>query len=156
MYKYSLTKPRAHVQRIHLWHSLEELAPHDALFWWGALRYQIIFNFKKKPLTLQGYAYEETFTELEDYVCPVTNIRNLPPFSRQEECKCRTPLDFDPKPKGTGKFFNFRDDQGSFRIGKRVTQIYIYIIHGKQEVYTLIARGPYTYYQVPMWYVFAF
>jgi hypothetical protein len=89
---------------------VEELAPHDALFWWGALRYQIIFKHKKKPLTLQGWAYEETYTELENYVCPVTNIRNLPPFSRQEECKCRAPLYFDPNPKGTGKFVNFRDD----------------------------------------------
>ncbi len=55
--------------------------------------------------------YEETYTELENYVCPVTNIRNLPPFSRQEECKCRTPLDFDPKPKGHKplylKYFSF-------------------------------------------------
>ncbi len=70
MYKYYLTKPRAHIQRIHLWHRLEELAPHDALFWWGALRYQVIFNFKKKPLTLQGYAYEETYTELKIMYVP--------------------------------------------------------------------------------------
>ncbi len=102
IYKYYLTRPRAHVDRVHLWHSVEELAPHDALFWWGALRYQIIYRHKKKPLTLQGWAYEETYTELEDYICPVTNIRNLPPFSRQTECKCRIPFDFDPKPKGTG------------------------------------------------------
>jgi hypothetical protein len=126
MYKNSFSRPRANIHRVHLWHSIEELAPHDALFWWGGLRYQIIFRHNKRPLTLQGFTYEETYTELVDYVCPVTNIRNLPPFSRQEACKCRTLLDFDPKPKGTGKYFNFRDDQGSFRIGKKVTQIYLY------------------------------
>jgi len=126
MYKYYLTRPRANIDRIHLWTTLEELAPHDALFWWGEMRNQIIYKHNKKPLTLQGWAYEETYTELEEYVCPVTNIKNLPPFSRQEECKCRIPFDFDPKPKGTGKFLFFRDEKGSFRIGKKVTQVYIY------------------------------
>jgi hypothetical protein len=73
MYKYYLTRPRANIDRIHLWTTLEELAPHDALFWWGELRNQIIYKHNKKPLTLQGVAYEETYTELEEYVCPVTN-----------------------------------------------------------------------------------
>jgi hypothetical protein len=155
MYKYSLTRPRANIKRIHLWHSLEELAPHDALFWWGALRYQIIFNFKKKPLTLQGYAYEETYTELEDYVCPVTNIKNLPPFSRQEECKCRTPLDFDLNQKGQASFSTLETTKEALGLVRKLVK-YIYIIHGKQGVYTLIVKGQFTYYQVPMWYVFAF
>jgi hypothetical protein len=86
MYKYYLTRPRANIDRVHLWTTIEELAPHDALFWWGEMMNQIIYKHNKKPLTLQGVAYEETYTELEEYVCPVTNIKNLPPFSRQEEC----------------------------------------------------------------------
>ncbi len=41
-------------------------------------------------------------------------------------CVCCVSFDFDPKPKGTGKFLFFRDEKGSFRIGKRITRVYIY------------------------------
>jgi len=47
MYKYYLTRPRANIDRIHLWTTLEELAPHDALFWWGEMRNQIIYKHKR-------------------------------------------------------------------------------------------------------------
>jgi hypothetical protein len=153
MDKNSNTRPRAVVHRIFLWHSIEELAPHDALFWLGGLRYHIIFKHKKRPLTVQGCTYEVTYIELVDYVCPITNVRNLPPFSKQEACKCRALLDFDPSPKGNNKYFHFRNDKGSFRIGKKVTQIFLYNPWA-QEVYFLTVNGLYTYSQVLTSYAF--
>jgi hypothetical protein len=135
MNKNSNTRPRALIHRILIWYSIEELAPHDALFWPGWMRYHIIFKHKKRPLTIQGCIYEANYTELTNYVCPITNVRNLPPFSKQEACKCQILVDFNPNPESNNKYFLFRNNTGSFRIGKKVTQILLYNPWGTGSVF---------------------
>ncbi len=86
------------------------------------------FGHKKHSLTVQGYSYEEIYLELEEYICPLTNIIKIAPtFFIQEACKCRALLKFNPNPKRVSeKYFNCREDWGSFRIGKGITQVYLY------------------------------